>query len=123
MYNRYIPQADGSYRRTRIQDPAKPPKQRIQPCPEPAPAIPKPILKPDPEPPKLRQKPDPEPPKPKPQHHGPNDTSITSFVHKLLPKDFDTGDLLVILLLLLISADCAEDQNTAILTLALYFFM
>lgn len=46
-----------------------------------------------------------------------------SFLKKLLPKDFDTGDLLIVLLLLLMAGDCSEDQNSALLTLALYFFM
>jgi len=41
----------------------------------------------------------------------------------LLPKNLDTGDLLVIILLLLMAGDCAEDKNTALLTLALYLFM
>ncbi len=45
------------------------------------------------------------------------------FLKQLLPKDFDTGDLMVVLLLLLMSGDCADDQNTALLTLALYLFM
>ena len=49
--------------------------------------------------------------------------SIQSFLRNLLPGDFDTGDLFVILLLLLMSGDCREDQNTALLTLALYLFM
>ena len=35
----------------------------------------------------------------------------------------DTGDLLVIILLLQMAGDCAEDQNTALLTLALYLFL
>lgn len=45
------------------------------------------------------------------------------FLRQLLPKDFDTGDLLVVILLLLMSSDCGEDQNTALLTLALYLFL
>ena len=44
-------------------------------------------------------------------------------MHQLLPKDFDTGDLIVVLLLLLMAGDCEEDRNTALLTLALYFLM
>ena len=44
-------------------------------------------------------------------------------MHQLLPKDFDTGDLIVILLLLLMAGDSAEDRNNAILTIALYFLM
>ena len=45
------------------------------------------------------------------------------FLRNLLPKDFDTGDLMIVLLLLLMAGDCTEDRNTALLTLALYFFM
>ncbi len=46
-----------------------------------------------------------------------------SFLKQLLPKNFDTGDLFIVLLLLLMAGDCDEDKNTALLTLALYFFM
>ncbi len=45
------------------------------------------------------------------------------FLRQLLPKDFDTGDLIVVLLLLLMAGDCEEDRSNAILTLALYFIM
>lgn len=45
------------------------------------------------------------------------------FLSQLLPKDFDTGDLIVVLLLLLLAGDCEEDRSTALLTLALYFIM
>jgi len=48
---------------------------------------------------------------------------VGSFLRQLLPKDFDTGDLIVVLLLLLMAGDCEEDKNNALLTLALYFFM
>jgi hypothetical protein len=44
-------------------------------------------------------------------------------LRQLLPKNFDTGDLLIILLLLLMAGDSKEDQNTALLTLALYLFL
>lgn len=46
-----------------------------------------------------------------------------SFFKQLLPKDFGTEDLLIVLLLLLMAGDCPEDQNTALLTLALYLFL
>lgn len=49
--------------------------------------------------------------------------SAGSFLRQLLPKQIDTGDLMIILLLLLMAGDCAEDKNTALLTLALYLFM
>lgn len=113
MYNRYIPQPDGSYRRNRCQEPRAP----VQPAPPP-PKRPAPPPCPPPEKPPCREK----PPAPKPPACR-QDTSATSFLRQLLPKDFDTGDLFIVLLLLLMAGDCDEDRNTALLTLALYFFM
>ena len=49
--------------------------------------------------------------------------AVPGFFRNILPKDFDTGDLIVVLLLLLMAGDCQEERNTALLTLALYFFM
>ena len=102
MYNRYIPQPDGSYTRNRMPEnrPARhphastPPPHREPPCTEPE----KPICH------KNLEKPG-------------------NFLRQLLPKDFDTGDLIVVLLLLLMAGDCEEDRNHAILTIALYFLM
>ena len=48
---------------------------------------------------------------------------MLGFLKTLLPKEFDTGDLMIVLLLLLMSADCQEDQNSALLTLVLYLFL
>ena len=48
---------------------------------------------------------------------------VGGFLRQLLPKDFDTGDLIIILLLLLMAGDCQEDRNNALLTIALYFMM
>ncbi len=67
--------------------------------------------------------PPPLPPKSRPQRKDNRDTSISGFFRGLLPRDFDTGDLLIVVLLLLMAGDCADSQNTALLTLALYFFM
>ena len=125
MYNRYIPQPDGTYRRNRIQEPVRS-----------TPRPPEPPSCPMPEPPKQ------EPPKAVPctarrppcgnqqQHRGAPprpesrpDSSATGFLRRLLPKDFDTGDLLIVLLLLLMAGDSCDDQNNALLTLALYFLM
>lgn len=110
MYNRYIPQSDGTYKRSRI-----PEKQPTRPPAPPAPPPPPPCAPPVPpeQPPKP---PRPMPPKP-PQH-----SSVDGFLRSLLPKNFDTGDLMIVLLLLLMAGDCEEDRNTALLTLALYFF-
>ena len=106
MYNRYVPQPDGSYRRNRMQDTRPPEPPKPQPC---AP----------PEPPSCPQ------PPPVPEHHHPRPKCQPEggFLRQLLPKDFDTGDLIVILLLLLMAGDCEEDRNNALLTIALYFMM
>lgn len=110
MYNRYIPQPDGSYRRNRMQDAVKP-----QTPPKP------PQQKPPPPPPCAPEKPEPCPePKPPCKQDG---SSVSGFLRQLLPKDFDTGDLIIVLLLLLMAGDCEEDRNSALLTLALYFLM
>lgn len=96
MYNRYIPQSDGSYRRNRMQD-QKPP------------------AKPAPQPTAEQFEPSPAPP-PKPMGAG-------DFLRRLLPKNLDTEDLLIIVLLLLMTGDGKEEKNTALITLALYFFL
>ena len=121
MYNRYIPQPDGTFRRNRIPDRCPPPPPQIRPpeerpckqeaCPDHKPPLPPP----------------PVPPCPDNCPHKRPDTgnfgSIGGFLRQLLPKDFDTSDLLIVLLLLLMGGDCAEDQNTALLTLAIYLFL
>lgn len=94
MYNRYVPQQDGTHKRNRMEEP-----------PRPAP--------PPPTPPAQNPPPHPVPPT----------GNIGSFLRQLLPKDFDTGDLIVVLLLLLMAGDKPEEKNTALLTLALYCFL
>ena len=111
MYNRYVPQPDGSYRRRPMPEPAKPsPKPPTPVCPPPAPPPP---------PPQPRQEQRPHQHRPMPS----KDDLAGGFLRQLLPKDFDTGDLIVALLLLLMAGDCEEDRNNAILTIALYFMM
>ena len=92
MYNRYIPQQDGTYQKNRIQTPPPPSAQQALPreseCQE---ALP------------IRQ---------------PN--GAFDFLKQLLPKNLDTGDLLIIILLLLMAGDCEESKNNWLLTLALY---
>lgn len=95
LYNRYIPQQDGTFQRKREPDATRPP-------------APKP--------------PTPEPPRP-PHRDPPAAGSVTGFLKRLLPKEFDTGDLIVVLLLLLMAGDKPEEKNTALLTLALYCFL
>lgn len=110
MYNRYIPQSDGTYRRKKMQENIvhpKPQKPPVEHCPPPPCVEPVPPIKP--------------PHKPEPYRK--NEGNVKGFLQNLLPKDFDTGDLMIVLLLLLMAGDCTEDQNTALLTLALYFIM
>lgn len=108
MYNRYIPQADGSYRRNATPEPPRrPQKEPERPCPPPE------SNSPAPEHPSCAQF----------QGQPRQPMGIGSFFRNLLPKNFDTGDLLVVLLVLIMAGDCQEDQNTALLTLALYFFL
>ena len=60
---------------------------------------------------------------PPPCGNPPEMGNIGGFLKRLLPKDFDTGDLIVVLLLLLMAGDKPEEKNTALLTLALYCFL
>ena len=101
MYNRYIPQQDGSHRRSRVEEAHHPPPQPQRPAPPPDAPCQQPI----------------------PEHRPPAAGNIGGFLRQLLPKDFDTGDLIVVLLLLLMAGDKPEDRNTALLTLALYCFL
>ena len=110
LYNRYVPQPDGSYARNKMPDATQ---QNRQHSPRP---------KPQPE------KDNCPPPPPEFPHREcppgrPHSPLGGGFLRQLLPADFDTGDLIVVLLLLLMAGDCEEDRNNAILTIALYFLM
>lgn len=107
MYNRYIPQSDGSFRRSRV------PEAEHRP-PPPEPPHPTPDAPPCPPQGEAEHRSPPPPPK-----HG----SVSGFLRNLLPPDFDTGDLIVVLLLLLLAGDCEEERSTAMLTLVLYLLM
>ena len=122
MYNRYIPQPDGSFRRSRMPEqaaPSPPPPQPQRPAAPPEPCIPAPPPRPAPRPSRRPQR----PPCPPPRQECHPSASVGQFLKGLLPRDFDTSDLLIVLLLLLMSGDCQEDQNTALLTLVLYLFL
>ena len=112
MYNRYIPQPDGTYRRKRLEEPNTP----VRPAP-PTQIIP------------AKEETIPQPCPPLPPHEIIHEQPAThrqtgaGFLRQLLPKDFDAGDLIVIALLLLIAGDCEAERSNALLTLALYFSM
>ena len=110
MYNHYIPQSDGSYRRSAQQENRRP---APQPKPRPVPPQEHPQECP-PEPPK----PAPPPPCPPQQPQG----SLLDFFKGLLPRGIDTADLMIVFLLLLMNKD-DEGGLSPILTLALYFLL
>lgn len=102
MYNRYIPQPDGSYRRNPMSDSRQTQHQQSPP-----------------------QRPSPPPVQPSPPSPGrpPQSEPIMGFLRQLIPQGFDTGDLIIVLLLLLIAGDSKEARSNALLTLALYFVL
>lgn len=111
MYNHYIPQSDGSYRRSSQPEhrrPVPPPKPKPEPRPEPTKECPPELPKPVPLP----------PPCPPPQNQG----SILDFFKSLLPRGLDTADLMIVFLLLLMNKD-DEGGLSPVLTLALYFLL
>ena len=119
MYNRYVPQPDGSYRRNRIQDPqrtAPPPAQQTIP---PDASENRPFAPPSSNPAQHfsggRQ--------PQRRSSPPAPISAGSFLRRLLPGNLETEDLLVIVLLLLMAGDCEDERNNALLTLALYLLL
>lgn len=109
MYNRYIPQPDGSFRKCRQPDHAHRQEQSKH--------EPRPDRNAPPAPESIHHSPKPEPIVTQPLQSG------LGFLRQLLPKDFDTGDLIVILLLLLMAGDNEESRSNAILTIALYILM
>ena len=101
MYNRYIPAPDGSYK-----------KQTIPYCPPPCSQ------------PQEQQKPPCPPPRPPEPPAGPvGGKSIGDFLGQLLPAGFDTEDLIVVLLLLLMSGNCDSGPNMPLITMLNYLFL
>ena len=109
MYNRYIPQSDGSFRRSQVNDggASRSPGNQRQP--------------------QAGQNAPPSPPQaPATVHQGsPGDMGMGNmggFLKGLLPQSFDTEDMIIILLLLLFG-NSGKDTNTTFLTLILYLFL
>ena len=102
-YNRYVPQADGSFLKTRLEEPEKntypPPSDQDLP----------PIFCRRVEETGQRRL------------HAPQ--GIGQFFKNLFPRGMDTEDLIVILLLLLLSQDRGKNGNRAMLTLGAYLFL
>ena len=119
MYNRYVPQPDGSFRRNRMEDPIRVPETPPKEC-----YVPVPEQRPEETKPKQPCRPacPPRPYRPSQRAQEKDPGGIGNFLKQLLPRDFDTADLIVVLLLLLMSTD-GNDDNCALLTLALYLFL
>ena len=120
MYNRYIPQPDGTYRRNRMQEVVNVPEK-----PQPSPPLPPAPIR-EPEPSHCNgciHNSQPRRPMPRQDFRKRESSNVSSFLKQLLPKDFGVEDLLVVVLLVLMSGDGQENQNTALLTLVLYLFL
>lgn len=108
MYNRYTPRQDGGYRHDRVPEASRP--QQTSPSSQPP-------CKPE----ASNHTPPPEPCREPPEH--PHPSSATSFLSSLLPRNMDTGDLLMLLILLLLITDGSDDAPNPLLTIALFFLM
>ena len=63
------------------------------------------------------------PPGPPPErHHPPKAEPVGPFFGHLLPGGLDTEDLIVVLLLLLMSENCSDRPNMALVTMLIYLF-
>lgn len=94
MYNRYVPDAAGVYRPTRVEDISPPPPVQ-PPAPPPVPEA---------------------PPLPVRQDAG-------GLLSRLLPRSIDTGDLLMLLILLLLAVDGEEEDSLSVLLTAAAFLL
>lgn len=109
MYNRYTPRQDGSFHRNRVPDSGEGSPTRHN-----APASPGTAADGafSPQPPCSKESPS-----------QPLPSSASGFFSGLLPKNMDTGDLLMLLILLLLLCDGSENAPNPLLTIALFFLM
>lgn len=63
------------------------------------------------------------PPSPPPSSPRKPVENAGSFLGGLLPRGLDTEDLIVVLLLLLMSENCTDTPNTALITMLIYLFL
>lgn len=93
MYNRYTPKQDGSFNKNRVTEQPSPPRKE--------------------QPPECREQPRKEM----------RPCTASGFLSGLVPKSMDTGDLLMLLILLLLLSDGSENAPDPLLTIALFFLM
>lgn len=100
MYNRYVPDAAGVYRQTTVETVPDVPDTPQPPLPPPACPAP--------------------PPPPVPAAE-PGRRSLSGLLERFLPRGMDTGDLLVLLILILLAVDGEEEDSlSVILTIAAF---
>ena len=120
MYNRYVPQPDGSFQKQKLQEPqnchSDPSNMNTEIT---APAI---ACEPLSDNKTDAHSTDCTADFQVPEHY-PEACGIGQFLKKLFPQGLDVEDLMVILLLLLISGDKVKDGNTALFTLGAYLFL
>ena len=101
MYNRYVPDAAGVYRQTTVETVPDVPDAPQPPLPPPA------CPAPPPPPPALAAE--------------PGRRSLSGLLERFLPRGMDTGDLLVLLILILLAVDGEEEDSlSVILTIAAF---
>ncbi|MBQ6432042.1 MAG: hypothetical protein IJJ99_09250 [Oscillospiraceae bacterium] len=111
MYHRYMPMGNGQYRRQDI--PERRPAPPVPP-PKPAPPVPPP-------PPPTAPPPRPIPPPP-PMSAPPTAPLPVPFLEKLFPG-MDSGDLLLLLIMLLLLSEGTEDAVSTVMTLAIFLIL
>lgn len=109
MYNRYTPRQDGGFHRDRVPEASEPARNHPQ--------SPQRQNHNTPEHPAGEQ-----PPQCCPAPY-PMPSSASGFLSGLLPRNMDTGDLLMLLILLLLLNDGSESAPDPLLTIALFFLM
>ena len=101
MYNRYVPDAAGVYRQTTVETVPDVPDAPQPPLPPPACPVP--------------------PPPPPAPAAEPGRRSLSGLLERFLPRGMDTGDLLVLLILILLAVDGEEEDSlSVILTIAAF---
>lgn len=120
MYHRYMPTGNGQYRRQDV--PERKPAPPAPPPPPPVPPEPMPVPPPPPPPP-VPPVPPP-PPRPAPPVMQPMQPAPLPlpFLEKLFPG-MDSGDLLLLLIMLLLLSEGTEDAVSTVMTLAIFLIL